>query len=89
MAISAHRRTDHHGDRQVEAPRAFDTFYFLTQGGPGNASTTLTWQIYQTTFTSFNIGYGAVISYALVAWIFIVTTGYFFLLSDRSRGEAA
>lgn len=73
----------------VEAARAFDIVYFLTQGGPGNASTTLTWQIYQTTFTSFNIGYGAVISFVLVAWIFIVTSAYFFLLSARSRREAA
>lgn len=73
----------------VEAARAFDIIYFLTQGGPGNASTTLTWQIYHTTFTSFNIGYGAVISYILVAWIFIVTTIYFLLLSRRAKGEAA
>jgi len=73
----------------VEAARAFDIIYFLTQGGPGNASTTLTWQIYNTTFTSFNIGYGSAISYLLVAWIFIVTTAYFFLLFKRSRGDTA
>ncbi len=73
----------------VEAARAFDIIYFLTQGGPGNASTTLTWQIYQTTFTAFNIGYGAVISYVLVAWILVVTTAYFFLLFNRSKEEAA
>jgi ABC-type sugar transport system permease subunit len=73
----------------VEAARAFDIIYFLTQGGPGNASTTLTWQIYHTTFTAFNIGYGAVISYVLVAWIIVVTTAYFFLMFRRSQGEAA
>lgn len=73
----------------VEAARAFDIIYFLTQGGPGRASTTLTWQIYHTTFTSFNIGYGAVISYVLVAWIMIVTTAYFFLFVNRSKGETA
>lgn len=72
----------------VEAARAFDIIYFLTQGGPGNASTTLTWQIYHTTFTAFNIGYGAVISYVLVAWIIVVTTIYFFLMFKRSHHEA-
>lgn len=73
----------------VEAARAFDIIYFLTQGGPGNASTTLTWHIYHTTFTSFNIGYGAAISYLLVAWIIVVTTAYFFLLMKRSKGDEA
>lgn len=72
----------------VEAGRAFDIIYFLTQGGPGNSSTTLTWQIYHTTFTAFNIGYGAVISYVLVAWIIVVTTIYFFLMFKRSHHEA-
>lgn len=72
----------------VEAARAFDIIYFLTQGGPGNSSTTLTWQIYHTTFTAFNIGYGAVISYVLVAWIIVVTTAYFFLMFRRSHHEA-
>ena len=71
----------------VEAARAFDIIYFLTQGGPGNATTTLTWQIYQTTFTAFNIGYGSAISYLLVAWIFVVTTLYFLLLFRRPPGE--
>lgn len=71
----------------VEAARAFDIIYFLTQGGPGSASTTLTWQIYHTTFTSFNIGYGAVISFVLVAWIMIVTTAYFFLLFNRTKEQ--
>jgi ABC-type sugar transport system permease subunit len=73
----------------VEAARAFDIIYFLTQGGPGDATTTLTWQIYQTTFTAFNIGYGAAISYLLVAWILIVTTLYFLLFFRRPAGEHA
>jgi ABC-type sugar transport system permease subunit len=67
----------------VEAARAFDVIYFLTQGGPGDATTTLTWHIYQTTFVAFNIGYGAAISYLLVIWIFVVTTLYFLLLYRR------
>jgi multiple sugar transport system permease protein len=73
----------------VEAARAFDIIYFLTQGGPGNASTTLTWLIYHTTFTAFDIGYGSAISFILVVWIFVVTTAYFLLLSRHREGEQA
>jgi len=71
----------------VEAARAFDVIYFLTQGGPGDATTTLTWQIYQTTFVAFNIGYGAAMSYILVVWIFVVTTAYFMLLYRKRRAS--
>jgi len=71
----------------VEAARAFDIIYFLTQGGPGDATTTLTWQIYQTTFTAFNIGYGTAISYLLVAWILMVTSLYFLLFFRRAAGD--
>ena len=73
----------------VEAARAFDIIYFLTQGGPGDATTTLTWQIYQTTFTAFNIGYGTAISYLLVAWILMVTSLYFLLFFRRAAGDHA
>ena len=34
----------------VEAARAFDTIFFLTNGGPGNVSTTLSWVAYRETF---------------------------------------
>lgn len=67
----------------VEAARAYDVLYFLTGGGPGNASTTLTWQIYTTTFQGFDMGYGSALSYVLLVWIVIVTTFYFLALFGR------
>jgi multiple sugar transport system permease protein len=37
----------------------------MTQGGPGNASYTLSWQIYVETFRNLKFGIGAALSYVL------------------------
>lgn len=70
----------------VEAARIFDVIFFMTGGGPGNASTTLTWEIYRQTFVNLNLGYGSAVSWLLVLLTIVITTIYFLLLSVRSRG---
>lgn len=45
--------------------RHFDLFMLLTQGGPGNASSTLSWQIYVETFRSLRFGSGSALAYIL------------------------
>jgi len=40
----------------MSAIRAFDVIYVLTAGGPGDATTTLTWKTYLTTFDSLDFG---------------------------------
>jgi multiple sugar transport system permease protein len=45
--------------------RHFDLFMLLTQGGPGNASSTLSWQIYVETFRSLHFGTGSALAYIL------------------------
>ncbi len=45
--------------------RHFDLFMLLTQGGPGNASATLSWQIYVETFRSLHFGTGSALAYIL------------------------
>lgn len=76
----------------VEAARAFDIIFFMTNGGPGDASTTLTWDIYRRSFVNRDLGSGAAVGWLLVILTFIVTTVYFILLfgNDRRRksGEA-
>ncbi len=71
----------------VEAARAYDVVYFLTAGGPGNASTTMTWLIYVSTFQSFDFGYGSALSYILLLFIIVITTLYFLILFSR-RAES-
>jgi len=69
----------------VEAARVFDTIFFLTNGGPGDASTTLTWVAYRETFQKRAYGYGSAIGWLLVALSIIITTVYFLLLYYRRK----
>lgn len=69
----------------VEAARAFDTIFFLTNGGPGDVSTTLSWAIYLETFQKRQYGYGAAIGWILVLFTMIITTIYFLLLFYRRK----
>jgi hypothetical protein len=45
--------------RQLASIRHFDLFLIMTQGGPGDASYTLSWQIYVETFRNLKFGIGA------------------------------
>jgi multiple sugar transport system permease protein len=47
------------------AIRHFDLFFVLTEGGPANATHTLSWHIYVETFRSLSFGTGAAMSYML------------------------
>lgn len=43
----------------ISAAQAFDIIATLTEGGPGDSSTTLSWLIYATAFRDFDIGFSA------------------------------
>ncbi len=47
------------------AIRHFDLFFILTEGGPGDATHTLSWRIYVETFRSLSFGSGAALSHIL------------------------
>jgi multiple sugar transport system permease protein len=70
------------------ALHAFDVIYVLTSGGPGTATTTLTWQTFLTTFENLNFGRGDA-----YAWLIsLITVGlsavYFQALYHRGEFEA-
>lgn len=73
----------------AEAAKVFDIIYFMSGGGPGTASLDLVYNIYKETFVSYNLGYGAAISYILVAIIIVITTVYFLLITMRRKEEQA
>jgi multiple sugar transport system permease protein len=62
-----------------QAATVFDLIYFLTSGGPGGASQTLTYDIYQQTFQDQNFGAGAATSWLLLIVVTGVTAGYYFV----------
>ncbi len=64
----------------------FDLVYGLTQGGPGNATTLLSYQIYQLAFTGLYYGYGSAV--AVFAFLIVVVLSLIFFLFMR-RSERA
>jgi multiple sugar transport system permease protein len=53
---------------------AFDQFYIMTSGGPRGQTFTAVYWIYQSSFISFKLGYGAALSIVLTVIILIFST---------------
>ena len=53
---------------------AFDQFYIMTSGGPRGQTFTAVYWIYQNSFVSFKLGYGAALSIVLTLVILIFST---------------
>jgi len=57
----------------ISSFQVFDQAYVLTGGGPGNATNTLVYYIYNNAFQWFKMGYASAIAWILFAIIFLVT----------------
>ncbi|QBD81585.1 sugar ABC transporter permease [Ktedonosporobacter rubrisoli] len=57
----------------IGAFQIFDPMLIMTQGGPGNATSSLVFDIYQTGFRSFQMGYASAISLVMFLVIMAVT----------------
>ena len=64
----------------------FDLVYGLTQGGPGNATTLLSYQIYQLAFTGLYYGYGSAV--AVFAFLMVVVLSLVFFFFMRRSEQA-
>ena len=53
---------------------AFDQFYIMTSGGPRGQTFTAVYWIYQNSFISFRLGYGAALSIVLMLIILAFST---------------
>ncbi len=56
--------------RMIDAVKAFDIIFAITQGGPGSASETINVYLYSVAFVYYDIGYGSAI--AVIFFIIIV-----------------
>lgn len=65
--------------KTVFALKAFDTIYTLTNGGPGNATKTLAYFVYEQGFTYYTMGYAAAAAYLLTA-VLLVMAGFYLRL---------
>ena len=57
----------------IGAFQIFDLVYVMTDGGPGNASSTMVHYIYETAFVDFSFGLSAAVAMVLFAIILLVT----------------
>jgi len=53
--------------------QVFDQAFVLTEGGPGYATTTLVYYIYEYAFQFFKMGYAAAMAWILFAIVFVLT----------------
>jgi ABC-type sugar transport system permease subunit len=60
-----------------QAATAFDLIYFLTSGGPGGASRTLPYAVYEETFQNQHLGSGSAMSWVLLMVVVAITLGYY------------
>jgi ABC-type sugar transport system permease subunit len=67
--------------------RAFDLVYLLTRGGPGEATTVLSYYTYAKTFEFGDFGAGAAVSVLLAAATLVMIVAYWRVLR-RAEGEA-
>ncbi len=63
--------------------RTFDLIYVLTEGGPGDATSVISWYTYSETFRNLNFGRGAALSYLIAISTFLVASWYIRILAPR------
>jgi multiple sugar transport system permease protein len=69
--------------KTVFALKAFDTIYTLSSGGPGTATQTLAYFVYQTAFNYYDMGYAAAAAWLLTALLAVCAVGYIRLVFRR------
>ena len=62
---------------------AFDQFYIILSGGPQNQTMTAVYWIFNKSFISFRLGYGAALSVILLAILVVLSALQLWLLNDR------
>jgi len=62
--------------RTIDLFKAFDKFYILTSGGPGNVTEILSLRVYKVSFQFLELGYGSFLAIIAVAIIIFYTLAY-------------
>jgi multiple sugar transport system permease protein len=65
---------------------AFDQFYIMTGGGPSNSTITAVYEIYRTSFITFELGYGAALSALLMLALIVISAVQLLLLRSADHG---
>jgi ABC-type sugar transport system permease subunit len=68
----------------IDSLRTFDIVWAMTRGGPYNSTQLLSTYMYQTSFTTVNLGYGSAIAVVIFLLAIVFIIGY---LVRASRTE--
>lgn len=63
----------------ITSLQVFDQIYVMTRGGPGTATATLGYSIFQKGFQNFQMGYASAIAWVMFAMIMVLTAFQFWL----------
>lgn len=66
---------------------AFDQFYIILQGGPRNQTVTAVYKIFNESFVSFDLGYGAALSMVLLVILMVLSVIQLRLLGDKEGSK--
>jgi multiple sugar transport system permease protein len=64
---------------------AFDQFYIMTHGGPGNSTITIVYEIVRSAFVFFQLGYAGALALVLLAVLVVLNAMQVWLLRERSQ----
>ena len=67
--------------------QTFDAVYVMTNGGPGDATTTMVLNIYNVAFRMFNFGYGSALAMVLFVIVMIISGAQRFAFADRGGNK--
>ena len=71
--------------RSLDAFRVFDAIYVLTEGGPANATETLSIYAYKTLMRSGDFGYGSTIAVATFCCVAVLAAAYLKLVMPKAE----
>lgn len=70
--------------RLIDSFRVYDIVYMTTRGGPIDATSTMSWQIYNVGFRAFNISYAAAFSWLLLLLVLLAVNSLIRRMVARS-----
>jgi multiple sugar transport system permease protein len=70
--------------RLIDSFRVYDIIYMTTHGGPVDATQTLSWEVYDAGFKSFDMGYAAAYSWLMLVIVVVTVTVVLRLTLGRS-----
>ncbi len=73
--------------RLIDAFRVYDVVFMTTRGGPVDVTSTMSWQIYDVGFRSFNLSYAAAFSWLLLILVLVVVSGMMRRIISHESGS--